>query len=256
MGSASSRPPPKCKKDGCEKMAHRTQGHGYCCYGCSKGWKCGPLCTSVHTTKCWRCQKKKHPTQGHGYCCWGCKNGTGCRPPCNSLQPKCTDSQKPKCKRDGCEKVAHPTQGHGYCCYGCSKGWNCGPLCTSVHTTNCWRPDCKKRKHPTEGHGYCCWGCKNGTGCGPHCTGPRKDEPKDETKDEPKKETVENNENNQGSFEQIGGFIATAPTWAEICEPHECLAWAVVYEENPDYQSAPRSPGAPAGQVFQIIQVA
>jgi hypothetical protein len=160
----------------------------------------------------------------------------------------------PKCKKDGCEKMAHRTQGHGYCCYGCSKGWKCGPLCTSVHTTKCWR--CQKKKHPTQGHGYCCWGCKNGTGCGPHCTGPRKDEPKDETKDEPKKETVENNENNQGSFEQIGGFIATAPTWAEICEPHECLAWAVVYEENPDYQSAPRSPGAPAGQVFQIIQVA
>ncbi|CAL1126346.1 unnamed protein product [Cladocopium goreaui] len=85
--------------------------------------------------------------------------------------------------------------------------------------------------------------------------GPRKDEPKDETKDEPKKETVENNENNQGSFEQIGGFIATAPTWAEICEPHECLAWAVVYEENPDYQSALQQFPPPLGLEQQLRPV-
>ena len=240
MGSASSRPPPKCKKDGCGENGPPHSRPWVLLLRVQQGMEVRtPLHQRAYHEMLAMPKKKKHPTQGHGYCCWGCKNGTGCRPPCNSLQPKCTDSQKPKCKRDGCEKIAHPTQGHGYCCYGCSKGWNCGPLCTSVHTTNCWRPDCKKRKHPTEGHGYCCWGCKNGTGCGPHCTGPRKDEPKDETKDEPKKETVENNENNQGSFEQIGGFIATAPTWAEICEPHECLAWAVVYEENPDYQSAP-----------------
>ena len=100
MGCAPSRPPPKCKKDGCQRNAHPTQGHGYCCYGCSRGWQCGPLCTGVHTTICWRaeCPKRKHPREGHGYCCWGCKNGTGCG-------PNCTDPPKPKCKKCDCEKI-------------------------------------------------------------------------------------------------------------------------------------------------------
>ena len=62
MGCAPSRPPPKCKKDGCQRNAHPTQGHGYCCYGCSRGWQCGPLCTGVHTTICWRAECPKGST--------------------------------------------------------------------------------------------------------------------------------------------------------------------------------------------------
>ena len=81
MGCAASAPPPprQCKKPGCLKQAHPTQGHGFCCYGCSQNWTCGPLCTGVKTMKCWRpeCHRMKHSREGTGYCCWGCKRGQG-----------------------------------------------------------------------------------------------------------------------------------------------------------------------------------
>ena len=185
MGYLASAPR-QCQKPGCLKQAHPTQGHGFCCYGCSKNWACGPLCTGVKTMKCWRpeCHRMKHSREGTGYCCWGCKRGQGHDLKCESrpfhsepaapVAPAmgCVASVPPppwQCKKPGCLKQAHPKQGHGFCCYGCSKNWACGPLCTGVKTMKCWRPECHRMKHSREGTGYCCWGCKRGQGHDTKC---------------------------------------------------------------------------------------
>ncbi|CAJ1460887.1 unnamed protein product [Effrenium voratum] len=90
----------QCRTEGCPNDAHKQpQFEGFCCWGCRQGWEHGPLCTGVHTVKCWRkeCQKMKHSKQETGYCCWGCKLGTGCGPACEN-RPFIKDKPQPQPK--------------------------------------------------------------------------------------------------------------------------------------------------------------